>query len=70
MQDLGSLDCERSWIDYGTRFPHLFKALVEILSRFESTNLASRNFSGAVCKLNNIVQPDLNTTVSYCHNSY
>ena len=65
LQDLGSLDCERSLIDYGNEFPHAFRALVEILPRFESTNLASRNFSEAVCKLNNIVQPDLNTTVSY-----
>ena len=67
LQDASSLDCGRNWIDYGSQFPHLFKALVEILSHFNSTNLTSRSFSEAVCMLNNIVLPDLNTTVSDCH---
>ena len=60
-----------SLIVYGNNsFPDQYRALLETISLFETTNLAAQNFNESLCALKRIVTPNLNDTVSIAISSH
>ena len=54
-----------SMIVYGNNsFPEQYRALLDTITLFETTNLAVQNFSESLCALRSIISPSLNDTVS------
>lgn len=64
------LQCQGRLISYGRSFPALYRALIEIMSALERTNLSLLNLNESMCTLRNIATYGLNTTVCIHKTSY